>query len=138
MNERYPTPKFQELDYTYKKEEQEVWVLNDVDIPVDWELVKDRQMVHLAPGSAGGNHKHPRTEWFIGIGPLEFMWIDREGTTHVSHMNPDGQIQLITVSPHLPHAVVNTSDIERGVLLEFADGKMENVVPVDVYTAEGP
>lgn len=121
------------LNYTYKKPESEVWVLNTDDIPVQKEIIKDQQIVHLAPLSVGGNHKHPRTEWFIGIGDLYFVWLDEDGARHEESMHPDGQIVLIEVPPYLPHAVVNKSKDKVGILFEMADEKMEKVEQVKVY-----
>lgn len=118
------------ISYTYKKPETDVWVLNMDDIPVDKAVIKDQQIVHLAALSTGGNHKHPRREWFIGIGQLYFIWLDTEGNKHQEHMNPDGQIKLFEVPPFLPHAVNNFSSSERAVLIEFADAKMADVEKV--------
>lgn len=125
-------PIITKLNYTYKKEDSDVWVLNKEDIPVTQSKIKDEQIVHLAPGSAGGNHKHPRTEWFIGIGELYFHWIDDEGNKKSEHMNPDGQNLLFEVPPFLPHAVENQSKEHFGILFEMADEKMENVEKVSV------
>jgi len=61
-------PTITKLDYTYKKTGSDVWVLNEDDIPIDAAQIKDRQIVHLAPKSIGGNHKHERIEWFVAIG----------------------------------------------------------------------
>lgn len=125
-------PKIISLDYTYKKPDTEVWVLNTDDISVDKDLIKDQQIVHLAPQSVGGNHKHPRTEWFIGIGDLVFVWMDDSGAKHEWQMHPNGQIKLITVPPYLAHAVVNRSQDKVGILFEMADGKMKDVEPVKI------
>lgn len=127
-------PTFQTLNYSYKKPDTDVWVLNTDDIPVDVQQIKDIQLVHLAPGSMGGNHTHPRTEWFIGIGDLIFVWLDENGTQQIEHMHPDGNIILITVPPHLPHAVANVSQDQVGILYEMADGKMKDAVKMKVYT----
>lgn len=126
------SPLITPLNYTYKKPESEVWVLNTDDIPVDSSKIKDQQIVHLAPGSIGGNHKHPRVEWFIGIGDLLFHWLDENGKAHSEHMNPNGEIRLIEVPPFLPHAVENASSTQNGVLFEMADGKMVDVEKVSV------
>lgn len=125
-------PTITKLNYTYKKPDTEVWVLNTDDIPVDKLLVKDQQIVHLAPQSVGGNHKHPRTEWFVGIGDLEFIWVDEDGNKHTEHMNPNGQILLIEVPPFLPHAVRNSSVDKVGILFELADSKMKDVEMVKI------
>lgn len=127
----------QPLNYTYKKQHADVWVLNTADIPVEESLIADVQLVHLSAGSVGGNHKHPRTEWFIGIGDLLFVWLDENGEQQQAHMNPEGNILLISVPPYLPHAVVNTSKDMFGILYEMADGKMKEVETVPVYTQEG-
>lgn len=125
-------PTITKINYTYKKPDTDIWVLNTDDIPVDKSFVKDQQIVHLAPQSVGGNHKHPRTEWFVGIGELEFIWIDEKGNKQTEHMNPNGQIMLIEVPPFLPHAVRNSSSDKVGILFELADGKMKDVVVVKI------
>ncbi len=127
-------PIITKLNYTYKKEDSNVWVLNKADIPVNFDKVKDEQIVHLAPGSVGGNHKHPRIEWFTGIGELYFHWIDETGNKKSEHMNPDGEILLIEVPSYLSHAVENRSEEKFGILFEMADGKMEDVEKVNILT----
>jgi hypothetical protein len=119
-------PVITSLNFTYKKEGTDVWVLNTDDIPVDKSLVKDQQIVHLGAGGVGGNHKHPRREWFIGLGPLELHWIDEDGAHQSTEMNPEGKLILFEIPPHLPHAVRNTSSNESGILFEYADDKMKN------------
>ncbi|QQS38392.1 hypothetical protein IPM62_03330 [Candidatus Woesebacteria bacterium] len=126
------SPTILNLNYTYKKPDTDVWVLNTEDIPIDKKLIKDMQIIHLAPKSIGGNHKHPRIEWFIGIGDLTFVWLDEKGEKYTEHMHPNGQIRLITVPPHIPHAVVNESQDKTAVLFEMADGKMKDVEQVKV------
>ena len=125
-------PRITTLNYTYKKPETEVWVLNIDDIPVDKNLIKDQQIVHLAPQSIGGNHKHPRTEWFIGIGELIFVWVDEHGKKHEEQMHPHGEIRLITVPPFVPHAVKNISADRTAVLFELADAKKKDVEKIEV------
>lgn len=120
------------LNFTYKKAGADVWVLNTDDIPLDKAKVKDEQIVYLAPNNAGGNHKHPRTEWFVGIGELIFIWLDDVGKKHEEHMNPEGRLLLFEVSPFLPHAVANRSDDTAGILFEMADGKLETEEAVKV------
>lgn len=126
------SPEIINLNYSYKKPDTDVWVLNTDDIPLDKDLIKDTQIVHLAPLSVGGNHKHPRTEWFIGIGDLVFVWLNEKGEKQEQHMHPNGQIRLITVPPFLPHAVENRSQDNPGILFEMADGKMENVEQIKI------
>jgi uncharacterized RmlC-like cupin family protein len=126
-------PNFQKLNYTYKKSDSEVWVLNTKNIPVDHSKVVDVQLVHLSPGSVGGNHRHQRTEWFVGIGELLFVWLDEAGNQYSEQMHPDGKIVLVTVPPFLPHAVVNLSKTTAGILYEMADGVMKDPEKVEVY-----
>lgn len=125
-------PTFAAIDPTYRKEDTDIWVLNFDDLPVDAKLIQDRQIVQLDPGSVGGNHKHPRTEWFVAVGDLVLVWLDEVGNRHEQHMNPDGQLYLIEVPPLLPHAVVNRSKTQFGVLYEMADGKMKDAEKVAV------
>lgn len=125
-------PNITKLNFTYKRDDTDLWVLNTDDIPVDKNLIKDQQIVHFAPKSFGGNHKHPRTEWFIGMGDLEFIWLDENGEQYRTHMNPKGQILLIEVPPLLPHAVLNKSDSKSGILFELADAKMVDVEQIEI------
>lgn len=127
------SPTITDLNSTYKRPDVDFWVLNTDDMPVEKELVRDQQVVHLAPESVGGNHFHSRTEWIIGIGDLVFVWLDEEGRQQETHMHPEGRIRLSTVPPMLPHAVVNKSRDKVGVLYEMADGKMKDVTPCIVY-----
>jgi hypothetical protein len=121
-----PSPTITALNYTYKKPDTDVWVLNTTDIPVPFEKIKDQQIVHLAPQSTGGNHRHPRTEWWVAIGELELIWQDENGEVHTEHMNPEGKILLIEMPPLVPHAVRNISNTQRGILMEWADEKMKD------------
>lgn len=125
-------PKITKLNYSYKKPDTDTWVLNTDDIPFDKSKIKDQQIVHLASGSTGGNHKHPRIEWFIGIGDLVFTWLDEKGQKHTEHMHPNGQILLFEVPPFLAHAVSNISKTTNAVLFEFADMKQVNTEKVEV------
>jgi uncharacterized RmlC-like cupin family protein len=129
---KHASPEITNLNCTYKKSETEVWVLNADDIPVDRRLIKDQQIVYLAAKSVAGNHKHSRTEWFIGIGELEIAWLDSAGKKHKAHMNPNGQIRLIRVPSLCPHAVINKSQDKFGVIFEMADGKMKKREQVKV------
>jgi len=125
-------PTFTPLPYTYKKSDSDVWVLNLDDVPVDKKMIKDQQIIHLAPEAVGGNHKHPRTEWFVAMGDLVLVWLDENGARQEKQMNPDGQLMLTEVSAFLPHAVVNRSKSQFGILYELADGKMRDVEAVKV------
>lgn len=109
-------------------------MLNTDDIPVEKSRVHDQQIVHFSPNSFGGNHKHKKIEWLIGIGDLLFVWLDRDGTKHETKMHPNGEILLIEVTPYLPHAVINQSDSEFGVLFELADEKSSVVEKIPVLT----
>lgn len=128
------SPEITHLDFTYKKPGTEVWVLNSDDIPVDKSLIKDQQIIRLAPGSFGGNHKHPRVEWFIGFGELFCVWLDENGTKHEESMNSDTQVKLVKIPPFLPHAILNRSASEQAVLFELADDKLTGVEPVLIIT----
>lgn len=120
-------PKITKIRFTYKREDSDIWVLNKKDIPVDEEKIKDEQIVYIAPGNSGGNHKHPRTEWFIAIGELTFYWLDQNETQHSEKMNPNGQLMLFEIPPFLPHAVKNESQDKIGIIFELADAVQENV-----------
>jgi uncharacterized RmlC-like cupin family protein len=120
-------PKITKLNFSYEGKDSKIWVLNSDDIPLDKSLIKDQQIIHLFPGGFGGNHKHQRTEWFIGLGNLLFIWLDEHGKKHEVNMNPDGNLLLIEVPPFLPHAVLNNSNSESQVLFEYADAKQSGV-----------
>lgn len=47
-------------------------------------------------------------------------------------MNPNDQLCLVEVPPLLPHAVVNRSKTQFGVLCEMADGKMADVAKIEL------
>ncbi len=127
-----PTPNVIPISYSYKKPESDVWVLNTDDLPIEKERIRDMQIVHLAIGSVGGNHTHPRTEWFVAIGDLELVWLDEEGKQHFMDMNPGGKLQMIEMPPHIPHAVRNKSIVKGRVLFECADMKQKDVEYVKV------
>ena len=99
----------------------------DIDkIEVGFE-VKQRSIVHIPPGQLGGNHKHPRTEAFIGIGrELELVWKENEKLIK-EMMNPGGQLVLFTIPPQVEHAVKNKSEAENGMLIELADAEQDLV-----------
>lgn len=120
-------PKITKLNFSYERKESNIWVLNSDDIPLNKDIIKDQQIIHLSPGGFGGNHKHPRTEWFIGLGNLLFIWLDENGKKHEVDMNPDGNLLLIEVPPFLPHVVLNNSNSDNQVLFEYADAKQSGV-----------
>lgn len=125
-------PTIIDLNYTYKKQDSDVWVLNIDDIPIDKSMMKDQQIVHLAPQSVGGNHKHPRTEWFVAMGDLVLSWIDENGDKKEEHMNPNGKLKLITMPSFLAHAITNRSRTQTGILFELSDEKMRAVEKIEV------
>lgn len=116
-------PKIIEIQPSYKKESG-VWVLDfdDISLTKDF-LLKQRAVVYMPPQKYAGNHKHPRTELFLGIGGgMEFIWLDENNEKHIERMNPDGKILLIQVPPFIPHVTHNNSD-SMGIIIEFADAK---------------
>lgn len=95
--------------------------------------VKERLVVSIPPKGLGGNHRHPRWEAFIGLGSgLKMTWQDDEGSNHEEAMNPDGKLFLFVISPNTPHVVVNNSETEQGILLEFADEEQRGVKLVEL------
>lgn len=125
-------PKIIKLNYSYKKEKVNLWALNLDDIPIDKDVIKDTQIVHFSPGTIGGNHKHPRIEWYIGIGELVLYWLDEEGNKHEQFMSSDEGLLLIKIPPFVPHAVKNISEFKFAVLFEYADAKQYDVEKVTV------
>lgn len=125
-------PRITPLPYTYTKPEGDVSVLNLADIPVDESQVQDRSLVHLGPQAVGGNHQHPRTEWFVGFGDLVLYWLDEDGVRHEEPMNPGGELKLVEVPPYLSHAVKNVSQTMPAILFEYADAKQHSVESVEV------
>lgn len=100
------------------------------DLPFE---VKERSFVNIPPKEMGGNHKHPRWEAIVGIGSgLKLIWQGENDSKHEEVMNPDGHLFIFIVSPNTPHTVVNTSETEIGVLLEFASGPQHSVETVEL------
>ena len=94
-----------------------------------------RHLVTIPAGQISANHKHPRSEGFIGIGKsLTFYWIDTEGRTLEEDMTLDDQLLLFVVPPYVPHAIKNNSDAPA-VLLEYADSPQSDaqIERVDVF-----
>lgn len=87
----------------------------------------------IPPKKVVGNHTHKRWELFIGIGKgLKIHWIDSKNNTHHDRMNPsNNKLYAFVVKPKTPHAINNTSNKEC-VLIEFASGKLKDVVDVSV------
>lgn len=120
-------PQIIPLEYSYKKDNNNLWVLNLDDLPIDKDVIKDSQIVHFSPGAVGGNHKHPRTEWFIAMGELVLYWLDSTGKRHEKFMTDPEKVVLIKIPPFVPHAVKNISEFKFGVLFEYADAKQHAV-----------
>jgi uncharacterized RmlC-like cupin family protein len=90
------------------------------DLPLGF-ASKVRHLVTIPAGQCSANHKHPRSEGFIGIGSaLKFYWLDNNGTRHCEVMTKDDGLLLFVVPPFVAHAIVNESDAPA-VLLEYAN-----------------
>lgn len=126
------SPTFTSIPFSYQRQEMGIWVLNTDDLPLDMTKVHDQQLVHLAPGAIGGNHKHPRTEWFIGIGDLELVWLDEKGVRQTHQLYPKQKLLLAEIPPFIPHAVRNLSSTDNALLYEYADKKQHDVIKVDI------
>lgn len=124
-------PIIKTIEYSYKKAGTDIWVLNIDDIPINKKDYKDIQLINIPPGNSGGNHHHPRTEWFIALGDqLELHWLDeKRNQTQSMPMHVTGKLCMITIPPHLPHAVTNKSTTQMQILFELADDKMTDVTP---------
>lgn len=127
-----PTPTITPLNYTFKKDTADLWALNLQDIPVNTSKIADKQIVSIGPNSFGGNHKHPRTEWFIALDPLQLIWLDEDNNQHTEEMFAENQLFLITIPPYLPHVVLNTSATHRATLFEYADAEQHDVERVEL------
>lgn len=112
---------FTEIQPLYKKPNGlYVQEIDRSDLPLGFQPVV-RHLVTIPSGAVSANHRHPRTEAFIGIGnDLEFFWIDEDGNKQSRIMNPADQLILVCVAPNVPHAIKNNSDAPA-VLLEYAD-----------------
>jgi uncharacterized RmlC-like cupin family protein len=132
---RMPTLKKTILPYTQERPEQRISFL-DIDhlkkfVPI--EKIKAQQIISFLPQGKGGNHKHPRTEYFIGLGKgLQLTWMDESGQKQTEQMNPKNQLILFEVPPFLPHVVINTSETEIAFLLEFADQEINETERVEI------
>lgn len=114
-------PKKYKIKPTYKKESG-VWVLDFKDLKLPDKVInKEKAMVFIPPYKFVANHKHPRTEYFMGIGNgLELFWLDDKNKRHKDLMNPDGNLFLFFIPSNLPHAVLN-NDKTNALIIEFAD-----------------
>jgi hypothetical protein len=116
------------IEPTYKKDNG-LWNLNTLLLPLpDNFTIAERNIIYIPGGQFGGNHKHPRTEVFIGIGDLYLIWQDAAGDNHEDKMKDDEQLYLFFVESFTPHTVVNRGT-NPAVLFELADGPNVNVEP---------
>lgn len=127
------------LDATYTKENG-LWLLNvdSPNLPTDFPI-RERNIVYIPAGEFGGNHMHPRSEAFVGVGSdLELLWQDDNGQQHAEVMNPDrqdGTLTLFVIQPMTPHVVVNRGK-NPAILIEFADGAQHDVEPANLLLQE--
>jgi len=129
--------KFQ-VDPTYTKENG-VWVLDlkNVLLPRYFHI-KEMNIIYVPPGQTLGNHRHPRTEIFVGIGDnLELSWITKDRKVKHEPMHPDkSKIMLWKVPPFLPHAIRNTSATQFALLVEYANSSQSGVEEIKVIKSE--
>ncbi len=125
-------PIITDFDFTYIKPGAGVSVIDLEDLPIDQSKIIDRQIIHFSPGAVGGNHAHPRTEWFIGFGELVLVWLDEQNEKHELKMFLPNKVRLIEMPPLLKHAVINKSKTNICLLYELANAKMAGVVPARV------
>lgn len=129
MIEKYP------INPTYRKENG-LWLLNidSPDLPTTFPI-HERNVIYIPAGEFGGNHRHPRSEAFIGVsGNLELTWQDHNGKKHVEAMCPEEKNDLLTlfvIQSMTPHVVMNRGK-NAAVLIEFADQAQHDVEPVNL------
>jgi uncharacterized RmlC-like cupin family protein len=94
---------------------------------------RERSLVSIPAGQAGGNHKHPRLEAFFTLdSTVELHWIDGSGAPQMEPMGPvDGQAYVFVIPPMVPHAVLNNGEAPI-TLIEFADGPQRDVEPIRI------
>lgn len=98
-------------------------------------VVVEQSLITIPPQKIGGNHKHPRSEAFIGLGEaLYLLWQDENGENHEEKME-DENINLFIIPSMLPHAVINKSDSGMAVLYEYANEIQHDVEKVDLLTS---
>ncbi len=91
----------------------------------------EQSIVYIPSNQTAGNHKHPRSEVFIGIGTeLFFYWQDEFGTVH-SEIMQDEYLYLIYVPSLIPHAIENKSS-SFAILYEYADAAQTNVEKIAI------
>jgi len=82
---------------------------------------KEQAIVYIPSQQIAGNHQHQRTEVFLAIGEhLEMVWFDNNKKKK-QKMNPKGKLYLFKVTDKTPHAIINKSETESGILFEFTD-----------------
>jgi uncharacterized RmlC-like cupin family protein len=120
------------IDPTYRKDNG-LWNLETLTLSFpDSFKVTERNIVYIPAGKFGGNHKHPRTEAFIGVGEQLFMvWQDDEGNEHEEKMMDGDQLYLFYVEPLTPHVVINRGT-SFGLLTEFANGPNVDIERADL------
>ena len=130
-------PIFVPLPFSYKHPNSEVWVFNTTSLPIPSRKIKDQQMIVLGPGAVGGNHKHPRTEWFIAMSPgLQLYWLDEQGNVQERELfSQKEELILVEMPPFVPHAVKNIGNTEKAILIEFADDKIKKNEHVKVISS---
>lgn len=127
-------PIFIPLPFSYKKPDAELWVFNITSLPIPPRKIKDQQMIIFGPGAVGGNHKHPRTEWFMAMSAgVMLYWLDTDGKLQEREMSSKkDELMLVEVPPFVPHAVKNISSNEKIIVVEFADNKLNETEFVEV------
>lgn len=111
-----------QIDPSFKKESGLFLIsLDDIPLPKNFQAV-DKSVILIPPYQLGGNHKHPRTEVFVGLGEaLEICWLEN-GKTVCKQMNPKNKLFVFTVPAYTPHVIKNTGET-NGVIIELADQK---------------
>lgn len=111
------------IEASYKKENGNfVLSFDDVPTPEGFKRI-DQSIVYIAPGKVGGNHKHKRTEVFVGIGEgLKIYWLDEKKKLKMERMNPSGELFAFLIPPFVPHAIKNFSK-NGASLIELANSK---------------
>lgn len=100
--------------------------------PPDFSIQK-QIAIWIPPLQKGGNHKHPRREFFVSFDEhLELHWIDQTGQKQMQRMKEDNCFYLFDIPPFIPHAIVNTSKILPAILIEFACSEQRDVEPYHV------
>lgn len=69
----------------------------------------------------------------MGIGEgLKIIWKDKNGKMIEKNMNSDGELLLFIIPANTPHVIVNTSENQFAVLVEFADDIQHDVESVSL------